>query len=52
MRSSVEGWVEKSVEMLSPLLKAGAKYTWRVRAIEGDWKGPVRTSSIVVKGAQ
>jgi hypothetical protein len=31
-------------------LKAGEKYTWRVRATEGDWKGPVATSSIVVKG--
>jgi len=31
-------------------LKAGAKYTWRVRATEGEWKGPVATSSFVVKG--
>jgi hypothetical protein len=31
-------------------LKAGAKYVWRVRAAEGDWKGPVVTSHIVVKG--
>jgi hypothetical protein len=31
-------------------LKAGEKYTWRVRATEGDWKGPVATSTMVVKG--
>jgi hypothetical protein len=31
-------------------LKAGEKYTWRVRAVEGEWKGPVATSSFVVKG--
>jgi hypothetical protein len=31
-------------------LKAGEKYTWRVRATDGDWKGPVATSSLVVKG--
>jgi hypothetical protein len=33
-------------------LKAGEKYTWRVRAKEDDWKGPVATSTIVVKGAK
>jgi hypothetical protein len=33
-------------------LKAGEKYTWRVRASEGAWKGPVATSSFVVKGAK
>jgi len=31
-------------------LKAGEKYTWRVKATEGDWKGPVATSSFVTKG--
>jgi hypothetical protein len=31
-------------------LKAGEKYTWRVHATEGRWKGPVATSSFVVKG--
>jgi hypothetical protein len=31
-------------------LKAGEKYTWRVRAAEGDWKGPTATSTFVVKG--
>jgi len=31
-------------------VKAGEKYTWRVRAIDGRWKGPVATSSFVVKG--
>jgi hypothetical protein len=31
-------------------LKAGEKYTWRVRAVEGEWKGPAATSSFVVKG--
>ncbi len=31
-------------------LKAGEKYIWRVWATEGDWKGPVATSSFVVKG--
>jgi hypothetical protein len=31
-------------------LKAGEKYTWRVRAVEGEWKGPVATTNFVVKG--
>jgi hypothetical protein len=31
-------------------LKPGEKYTWRVRAMEGTWKGPVATSVFVVKG--
>jgi hypothetical protein len=31
-------------------LKAGEKYTWRVKATEGDWKGPVATSTFVTKG--
>ena len=31
-------------------LKAGGKYTWRVRAVDGDWKGPTATTSFVVKG--
>jgi hypothetical protein len=31
-------------------LKAGEKYTWRVRAVDGGWKGPVATSGFVVKG--
>jgi hypothetical protein len=33
-------------------LKAGEKYTWRVRTVEGEWKGPVATSHFVVKGEQ
>jgi hypothetical protein len=32
-------------------LKAGEKYTWKVRAAEGSWKGPEVTSAIVVKGS-
>jgi len=31
-------------------VKAGEKYTWSVRATQGSWKGPVATSSFVVKG--
>jgi hypothetical protein len=31
-------------------LKGGEKYTWRVKATEGDWKGPVVTSNFVTKG--
>jgi hypothetical protein len=31
-------------------VKAGGKYTWRVWATEGRWKGPVAASSFVVKG--
>jgi len=31
-------------------VKPGAKYSWSVRATEGDWKGPIATSSFVVKG--
>jgi hypothetical protein len=31
-------------------LKAGEKYTWRVRAVQGTWKGPVATTTFVVKG--
>jgi hypothetical protein len=33
-------------------LKAGEKYTWTVRAVEGNWKGPLATSGFVVKGKQ
>jgi hypothetical protein len=31
-------------------LKAGEKYTWKVRATEGSWKGPEARSALVVKG--
>ena len=31
-------------------LKAGETYLWRVWAKEGEWQGPVVTSSFVVKG--
>lgn len=31
-------------------LKAGEKYTLRVRAIDGAWKGPVTTAHFTVKG--
>jgi hypothetical protein len=33
-------------------LKAGQKYTWTVRAAEGEWKGPPVTSGFVVKGGK
>jgi hypothetical protein len=31
-------------------LKAGAHYTWRVRAVQGDWKGPECRAVFIVKG--
>ena len=31
-------------------LKAGGKYTLRVRATDGAWKGPVTTAHFTVKG--
>jgi hypothetical protein len=31
-------------------VKAGQRYAWRVRAIQGDWKGPVTRAVIIVKG--
>ena len=31
-------------------LKAGAHYAWRVRAIEGNWKGPECRAVFIVKG--
>ena len=33
-------------------LKAGEKYTWTVRAAEGDWKGPPAATAFVVKGGK
>ena len=33
-------------------LKPGQKYTWTVRAAEGDWKGPPAASGFVVKGGK
>jgi hypothetical protein len=30
----------------------GGSYTWRVWAVQGDWKGPVATSRFTVKNAQ
>ena len=33
-------------------LKAGEKYTWKVHATDGTWKGPETTSRIVVKGGK
>jgi hypothetical protein len=33
-------------------VKAGQKYTWHVRAVEGEWKGPVLSSDFIVKGAK
>jgi hypothetical protein len=33
-------------------LKAGEKFTWTVRAMDGDWKGPVATSAFVVKSGK
>ena len=31
-------------------LEAGKKYTWRVRAREGKWKGPLASVTFAVKG--
>jgi len=31
-------------------MKAGQRYAWRVRAIEGDWKGPETRAVFIVKG--
>ncbi len=31
-------------------LKPGVKYTWHVRAVDGDWKGPEFKSTFVTKG--
>jgi hypothetical protein len=33
-------------------VKAGEKYTWTVRAAEGDWKGPPAATAFVVKGGK
>jgi hypothetical protein len=30
--------------------KAGQRYAWRVRAVQGDWKGPVTRAVFIVKG--
>jgi len=30
-------------------VKAGAHYAWRVRAVQGDWKGPVCRAVFIVK---
>jgi hypothetical protein len=32
-------------------VKAGEKYTWRVQAVEGDWKGPANTAFFTGKVA-
>lgn len=32
-------------------VKAGEKYTWRVRALDGDWKGPTNTVTFKGKAA-
>ncbi len=32
-------------------VKAGEKYTWRVQAVEGDWKGPANTATFQGKTA-
>ncbi len=42
----VTKWVPKLA------LKAGEKYTVRVRATDGDWKGPVTTVHFTVKGGK
>ncbi len=31
-------------------LKKGAKYTWHVHGVEGNWKGPAMTATFLVKG--
>ena len=30
--------------------KAGHRYAWRVRAVQGDWKGPMTRAVFIVKG--